>query len=700
MKINSRLLLSELCAAGAAACCTAVLVVGCATGERTGRFWNPGDVSSSDAYAQAELARDHAVAANLNSPPGAPAKVSPASGTQDGSNGRVTIPDQADSPPPPLTTPESPTTATLPPPDPVVAKVDGATGAVQATGVAAGSAQLTGSDIPGTVVAPYVQKVAPSGGVDNSRHDAEIVKPKQVFAQQLDPFAATDAKPFATPLDAGTLEATPAMAPSVAPTNSFPTTAVASTHSAPADVPPPVPTGATLPPSEVSPPPTVSTGVPTGDSTSAPPPAVAVPAAIPSTITAAPAAPFVTVPTAAVPTAAAPAAVVTPPPSVAPASAPPAAAEQFDPTLASEPTAVPATTAEPAASESSPKSVAPEAPVADPLASSSAPPMELESPGEPTVVVPMRPHPGASPADENLTEAGAARHAAERQPVVEPAGSQATDQAQASAPAHSYEAEGHPDASGRPCVTPPSPPASPAANTTAPPQPKPAPDTWESTKSSAPAVSPRDKTAAASLSAPGSRLPAESLASPAVVAAPDAELRRALPPTAASEQAKAGEPAAMNVVSDPMICDSGSIHGRYTGDDLPAASVPQPVARRAPAGPPPARVGHPAAKSSDHATEGKSTSFWDDAWSAPGGNHTVATADFSVPAPPPPEELPSSDPQANAVAVSSKLALAVTGGNAGLLASRAWFAIGLVAGLVLSAVVWRRWRRGDEPQAG
>jgi hypothetical protein len=705
MKLNSRLLISELCAAGAAALCTAVLVVGCATGERTGRFWNTGDVSSSDAYAQAELARDRAFATNDNPTEGAPPRVATASGTQDGPNGRASISDSADSPPPPLTPPESPTTETLPPANPAAAKAGRATGAAQATGAAAGSAQLTGTEIPGTVVAPYVQKVSPSGAVDNSRHDTEIVKPRQVLARQLDPFAATDAKPFPTPSNGST----PLPPPAAQPTKSFPTPVSAGLSSA--DVPPPVPTGATLPAAEIAPR-VVSTEAPATQGATAPPHDLVPPAVV---------APAVVPPVAVAP-AAGPPAVATPAQPVARASASPAAAEEFDPTLASQPPVLSAATPEPAASESPPASVASEGPVTEPAATSGAPPMELESPGEATVVVPMRPHPAVKPGDESLNADVVATHAAARR-VVEPAGSQVMPPAQASAPANSYEAESHAQVNGRPCVTPPSASAQPPASATAPPTPTPATDAWESTQTSMPATPPSGNSIPTPLAPASSHEPAPPSTAAALQAPTlpesnsDSHLLRALPPTATSEQsageqspsqqAKPSEPAMMTVVSDPMICDSGSVHGRYTGDEsLPSGSVSHPVdngaSHKAHAVHPPASAGHPGSKSSDRSIEGKSTSFWDDTWSAPAGKHTVATADFSVPAPPPPEadDSPSGDLHANAAGADSQLALATTGCQSGSPASRAWFVIGLVAGLAVSAVVWRRWRQSDEPQAG
>ncbi len=71
-----------------------------------------------------------------------------------------------------------------------------AAGSAQAAAAVAGGAQIAGNVAPGSIVAPYVQKRSPSGTLDNNLHDSEILKPKQVFAKQLDPFAATDAEPF------------------------------------------------------------------------------------------------------------------------------------------------------------------------------------------------------------------------------------------------------------------------------------------------------------------------------------------------------------------------------------------------------------------------------------------------------------------------------------------------------------------------
>ncbi len=67
--------------------------------------------------------------------------------------------------------------------------------ALQNAGAAVASAEIAGTAAGGSIVAPYVQKRSPSGPLDNSCHDGEILKPKTVSAKQLDPFAETDAEP-------------------------------------------------------------------------------------------------------------------------------------------------------------------------------------------------------------------------------------------------------------------------------------------------------------------------------------------------------------------------------------------------------------------------------------------------------------------------------------------------------------------------
>ncbi|HEV8002950.1 MAG TPA: hypothetical protein VGP63_23900, partial [Planctomycetaceae bacterium] len=104
MKFNSPRLIGQLCAASAVALASAILIVGCATGERTGRFWNKGDVASSDAYVAAEMARDQSVAVNKTPASGANGKIATVSGTKD-EPGRVALPDFPDLPPAPPSPP-------------------------------------------------------------------------------------------------------------------------------------------------------------------------------------------------------------------------------------------------------------------------------------------------------------------------------------------------------------------------------------------------------------------------------------------------------------------------------------------------------------------------------------------------------------------------------------------------------------------
>jgi hypothetical protein len=167
--------------------------------------------------------------------------------------------------------------------------------------------------------------------------------------------------------------------------------------------------------------------------------------------------------------------------------------------------------------------------------------------------------------------------------------------------------------------------------------------------------------------------------------------------------------------ADPMVCDSASIHGRYTGDEIaPIAAASQSPAQSAAVSPPnsqpaaapavPAKPVPPAAKKSikraDPSTEGKSTSFWDDSLAAPAGKHTVSTADFSVAAP----SLPADADEAR---TSGAKPVGGSGGarpgNAasklGRAGSRAGLVVCMVIGLAMSAVVWRRWRHSGESEA-
>jgi hypothetical protein len=157
--------------------------------------------------------------------------------------------------------------------------------------------------------------------------------------------------------------------------------------------------------------------------------------------------------------------------------------------------------------------------------------------------------------------------------------------------------------------------------------------------------------------------------------------------------------------SDPMICDSASIHGRYMGSDVtPPVSMPQnpfddskekPPAALRPMTP---RSPVPRAEKKSNAIEGKSTSWWDEAFNSPGALHIVSNADFSIPAPPLPSDADESA-TASWTAISEPASLRPSNPqHVGRSRSRAWFAVGIAAGLAMSAVIWRRRRSGVEPQ--
>jgi hypothetical protein len=157
-----------------------------------------------------------------------------------------------------------------------------------------------------------------------------------------------------------------------------------------------------------------------------------------------------------------------------------------------------------------------------------------------------------------------------------------------------------------------------------------------------------------------------------------------------------------------MICDSVSVHGRYTGDDgQPLVSATQNPFDATPAKPrevtrpaAPANSAAPAAKKANAAIEGKSTSFWDDAISSPPPKHTVSTADFSVPAAPGPLQPDDAQSIGLSVPPSAQSASADSAHAPSRSGSRAWFVIGMVAGLAASTVVWRRWHPSSESQDG
>jgi hypothetical protein len=108
-----------------------------------------------------------------------------------------------------------------------------------------------------------------------------------------------------------------------------------------------------------------------------------------------------------------------------------------------------------------------------------------------------------------------------------------------------------------------------------------------------------------------------------------------------------------------------------------------------------------AAKKTNGPFEGKSTSFWDDAWGSPTLKHTVLTADFSVPAPGSleAENSQSAGLKASPSAQRSNHSSALLARVLGHSRSHAWFVIGIVAGLALSTIVWRRRRDHGPSQA-
>ncbi len=516
MKFESRLLISQLCAAGATGLLSASFIAGCASGERAGKFWNQGDVGSSDAYAAAALARDQSFAANPNPTlPAAGDKVAPAGGTKDGT-GHVAIPDTSDTPPPPLVSDSDPSASAPAQPVPSTAATSnvaagrGTTGAA-AAGVAAGSVQVAGAAAGGRIIAPYVQKRQPTGVVDNNSHDSEIVKPKQVLAKQLDPFVETDAplygalnsmRPTAAPASAvaGTLPAapTPIVSPPASPNVGPASVAPVAMNQAPVSPVPLDPTPASPAPVDPTPvdsmpvnpasvgPATVSPTLSAASNPAAAPTGrVAIPngngfgesdgtmpARVPTRTETNPGAPLSasteqpTVP-------AAPPTVVSAPPS-----------DAFDPSLPAEPVLPRASTGGPTSSNS--------ATIASPLAPQ--PPASFvpnaTAPSKSTYsTVPSRPRIGVRLGDEDLdTELKEPPHREDR-PVVEPASTDAAPSLPTSdAAAAPYEVELHHEESTRPCVVPPSPPAPHPTGTTAPS--KSIQDTWESRRSSTPAVSP------------------------------------------------------------------------------------------------------------------------------------------------------------------------------------------------------------------
>jgi hypothetical protein len=149
-----------------------------------------------------------------------------------------------------------------------------------------------------------------------------------------------------------------------------------------------------------------------------------------------------------------------------------------------------------------------------------------------------------------------------------------------------------------------------------------------------------------------------------------------------------------------MICDSARVHGKYTGGGaaarlvdappIPHEAVPQKMTEVAhPAGT--AKLAAPAAKKVGASNLGKATSYWDDPFASPLPTQRVSTADFSVPAPPGPFDVDDAHSTGLKAGSACDTSIAACPARAsGRSRSRAWFVIGMLGGIVVSAVVWRR----------
>jgi hypothetical protein len=655
MKLNSRLLISELCAAAATALVSAIVIAGCASGERTGKFWDKGDINSSDAYVAAEMARDQSIAAKDHAA-STSGKVAFTSGTQDGTTGHVSVGDFSGPPaaPPAVSAPAVSAGKS----DVGSAAARGA----QNAGAAVGSAEIAGTAAGGSIVAPYVQKRAASGPLDNNCHDGEILKPKTVSARQLDPFAATDAEPFLAPAKVAQRPAPPATALVNSAATAPPATQASTAH-------PTLPSGNAFAETDVAQTPVVSTKASTN-----PVPMELVPSEQPS-------------------------APVTP--STAPASA--ATVGGFDPSTPPPiPTGATSTLGPPPA---------PPQPAPERIATVMPAPPAFVPPKSVTVTAPARPPSGIRLGDENLNDDQQSAARPEEKQVVEPATTEPAPETHPSAAATPYEADTHHEVDTHSCVTSPPPPVGNPASVPAPPPSSPVQDIWEGTKASkpetpsigqsAPVAAPVHVAALVPASTEPSRAQQAST-TPAAVPLVAIPQRVAPPPATPTKATAARESVAASKIIEqskddggpvPMICDSASVHGRYTGyDSPPPAPAPNPF-DAAPASSP-----VPATKKVNKSIEGKSTSFWDDAFGSPALKHTVSTADFSVPVPPGPlEDDCQSIGIKGASTPSAALAATRSAREAGSSRSHAWFVIGMVAGLALSAVVWRRWRDHSDP---
>jgi hypothetical protein len=660
MKSNSRPLVRDLCAAGAAALLSAILIAGCASGQRTAKFWDKGDVKSSDAYAAAELQNDQAVAANAKSGKASSGKIATVGGTQDNA-GHASLPDFPDQ---------------IAFPEPTKANPSASASAKDNAGSA---------DAGGTIVAPYVQKVAPSGVVDNSRHEGEIVAPKPVLARKIDPFADTDAEPF---VPGQTFKSRSA------------TAAAAVSKSAPSAAPVPSPST----PANADPFAEVDDALPRAAATRAQTAAHSAPATA-----------------AANPPAADPFDAATPPPpppgsAALPVDIPPAKPQPVPAPIARAPVAAAPTAAVPTIAQAKPATV----PALRP---------------QPVAVVPPRPRYGVRLNDELKEDE-------DPQQQPEPAAiEQTATLAPPPPPSPMPSAAKSPYESDSPAPSCAAPNATSAKRPANAPAAAPVPDTWDSASAIQPpppaARQPIPTVAPAAVIAPptGSAPPLVVPTEPASIPVPSAARTKVaaapepadVAPARAAAKAEAvavehqsevpshaqvhAKPTANHDQSDPMICDSVAVHGRYTGEDGPApGAAPSHHDDEVPAtldGEPPAIVPPPTAKKAEVIikqpavkVEGKSTSYWDEAAPPVVRKQTVSNADFSVSVPAPPALLESDElqPHDAKIALTGSTSIAAApASQAGRPRSHAWFGIGIVVGLAVAALVWRR--RGNNGQS-
>jgi hypothetical protein len=647
MKFNSRPRARDLCAAGAAALLSAILIAGCASGQRTAKFWDKGDVKSSDAYAASELQNDQAVAANAKSGKASSGKIATVAGTQDNA-GHASLPDFPDQ-------------VAIPEPS-----------KANPSASASAKANAGGADAAGTIVAPYVQKVAPSGVVDNNRHEGEIVAPKPVLARKIDPFADSDGGPFVPGQTFKSRSATSTAAankpaPSAAPVSPQPTPSnadpfaevddslsrAAATHAQTAAHSAPAAAAANPPSADqfdaFTPPPP-----PAG---SAAQPAQSIPAPIARAPIAAPAVPVAQAKPAAVPARRPQPVAIAPPRPRYGVRLSDELKEDEDPQPQPEPAAIEQTATE-----------APPPP--SPMPSAAKSPYESDPPA-PSCAAP------------NATSA--------KRPASAPAASPATDSwDSASAIQPTPPAARQPLPAATPAVS------SPPTGT--------APPLVEPTEPASIPIRPVTRTKAAAVSEPVSVAPVMDVAKPETVVIE----HKSEVPAHAKYHAK---PTALHNQCDPMICDSVSVHGRYTGDDGPvSAAVPSHHDAEVPAtlkSEPRAIVPPPTAKKAEVIinkpaanAEGKSTSYWDEAAPPAPCKQKVSNADFSVSVPAAPALLDSDEsqpPVAKIALTGSTSAAAAPASQAGRLHSRVWFGIGMVLGLAAAALVWRR--RGNNGQS-